>query len=92
MLSKDTGRLGWIELLTILAVALPPAAMVIVQPDLGSGLNILLLLGGMILFRGLTGRVFKVLLVVVPLPFLARRKISPPRRRTACSLRMTSMI
>lgn len=66
MLSKDTGRLGWLELFTILAVALPPAAMVIVQPDLGSGLNILLLLGGMILFRGLTGRVFKVLLVIVP--------------------------
>jgi rod shape determining protein RodA len=60
------GRLGWIGLLTVLAVAMPPAAMVILQPDLGSGLNILLLLGGMILYRGLAGRVFKLLLVVVP--------------------------
>lgn len=67
ILSKDTGRLGWLGLLGVLAVALPPAAMVIVQPDLGSGLNILLLLCGMILYRGLTGRVFKVLLLVVPI-------------------------
>ncbi|GFK95227.1 Peptidoglycan glycosyltransferase MrdB [Fundidesulfovibrio magnetotacticus] len=66
MLSKDSGRLGWLSLLTVLAVVLPPAAMVIVQPDLGSGLNILLLLCGMILYRGLAGRVFKVLLVTVP--------------------------
>jgi len=66
MLSKGVGRLGWIGLLTVLAVAMPPAAMVIMQPDLGSGLNILLLLGGMILYRGLAGRVFKLLLVVVP--------------------------
>jgi rod shape determining protein RodA len=62
LLSKDTGRLGWFGLLTVLAVAMPPAAMVVVQPDLGSGLNILLLLGGMILYRGLTGQVFRVVL------------------------------
>jgi rod shape determining protein RodA len=37
MLSKDSGKLGWLELMAVLAVALPPAAMVIVQPDLGSG-------------------------------------------------------
>jgi len=66
MLSKESGRLGWLQLIAVLAVAMPPAALVIIQPDLGSGLNILLLLGGMILFRGLTGRVFKTLLVVVP--------------------------
>ena len=66
MLSKGTGRLGWLGLLGVLAVAMPPAAMVIVQPDLGSGLNILLLLGGLILYRGLTGRVFKTLVVAVP--------------------------
>ena len=66
MLSKDTGRLGWVGLITVLAVAMPPTAMVVMQPDLGSGLNILLLLCGMILYRGLTGRVFKLLLVAVP--------------------------
>ena len=67
MLSKDSGRLGWLGLISVLAAAMPPAAMVIVQPDLGSGLNILLLLCGMILYRGLAGRVFKVLLLVVPI-------------------------
>ena len=66
MLSKEAGRLGWGGLITVLAVAMPPAAMVIVQPDLGSGLNILLLLCGMILYRGVQSGVFKVLLVAVP--------------------------
>jgi len=67
MLSKGTSRLGWLGLFGVLAVAMPPAAMVIMQPDLGSGLNILLLLGGMILYRGLTGRVFKTLVVAAPI-------------------------
>lgn len=48
-----------------------PAALIVKQPDLGSALNILLILGGMILFKGITPSVFKVLVVALPglLPF-----------------------
>ena len=66
LLSRGTGKLGWLELIYILAISMPIAGLVIIEPDLGSGLNILLLLLGMILFRGLSGRVFKVLLAVGP--------------------------
>jgi rod shape determining protein RodA len=54
-----------------LLVGLVPAGLIIKQPDLGSGLSVLLLLGGMILFKGLRKRVFQVLCLVVPvcLPF-----------------------
>lgn len=66
LLSRESTKLGWLELLFVLAVSVPPVALVVVQPDLGSGLNILLLLAGLILYRGLAGRVFKVLLVLLP--------------------------
>jgi len=66
ILAARQGKLGWGELLTVLAVGLIPAGLVIIQPDLGSGLNILLLLGGLILYRGLTANVLKFLLVAVP--------------------------
>jgi len=66
MLSEASGKLGWLGLLGVLAACLVPAAMIVVQPDLGSGLNIVLLLGGLILYRGLTGGVFKTLIVAIP--------------------------
>lgn len=71
LLARMEGRLGWINLGKALLVGLVPAALIVRQPDLGSALNILLILGGMILFRGLTPGVFKVLLVMIPsiLPF-----------------------
>lgn len=71
LMARMEGRLGWTNLGRALLVGLVPAALVIRQPDLGSALNILLILGGMILFKGITASVFKVLVVVVPimLPF-----------------------
>lgn len=71
VLSEGTDKLGWLGLAGALLVGLAPAGLVISQPDLGSGLNILLLLGGMILYRGLRPWVFRTLLVAGPamLPF-----------------------
>ena len=66
LLSKRPDKLGFVELCVVLAVCCVPAGLVITQPDLGSGLNLLLLLGGIILYRGLTGRVFKTLAVIIP--------------------------
>lgn len=71
ILAQTEERLGWVDLGRALLVGLVPAALIVKQPDLGSALNILLILGGMILFKGLEPRVFRVLLVTVPavLPF-----------------------
>jgi len=71
LMARMEGKLGWLNLGRVLLVGLVPAAFIVKQPDLGSALNILLILGGMILFKGITASVFRVLIIVVPvmLPF-----------------------
>ena len=66
ILSRSPGLLGWKGLAGVLIVGLIPAGLVITQPDLGSGLNILLLLGGIILYRGLKPSIIKVMAVLGP--------------------------
>lgn len=66
LLAREPDKLGFTRLAYVVGVGLIPAGLVIIQPDLGSGLSILMLLGGMILFRGVTGRVLKTLLVAGP--------------------------
>ena len=44
---------------------MPVALLIIVEPDLGTGLNVMLLVCGLILFRGLSGPVFKTLVVAM---------------------------
>lgn len=66
LLSRRHDKLGWHELVYILGVGMIPAGLIILEPDLGSGLSILMILGGIILYRGLKPRVFKILAVMVP--------------------------
>ncbi len=66
ILARMEGSLGWKELLNVLAVALVPALFISRQPDLGSALNILLIGGGMILFKGLRPAVLKTLILAAP--------------------------
>lgn len=66
ILSKEREPLDFIRLVYALGVGLVLAGLIIKQPDLGSGLSILMILGGMILFRGVTARVFKTCLVAIP--------------------------
>jgi rod shape determining protein RodA len=66
-LSKESEKLSFIPFLKICGIAVIPAALVVMQPDLGSALNLLLLIGGMILYKGMTGPLFKVLAVGMPL-------------------------
>ncbi|MCL2124188.1 MAG: rod shape-determining protein RodA [Desulfovibrionaceae bacterium] len=72
LLSRDGRPLGWGEFLRILLVGVIPAAFILMQPDLGTTLNLLLLLGGMILFHGLKPGVLKSCFVALPcmLPLL----------------------
>ncbi|MFO7717846.1 MAG: rod shape-determining protein RodA [Desulfohalobium sp.] len=67
MLSRVPGELGWGGLVKVFLVGVVPAALIILQPDLGSGLNLLLLLGGMVLYKGLAPSVAKTLFVALPL-------------------------
>jgi rod shape determining protein RodA len=67
MLSKAKGGLDWRNLSKVLALAGLPAGLIILQPDLGTGLSLLLLLGGMIIYKGLERPVGRTLLVLLPL-------------------------
>ncbi len=66
-LSNLNSPIGWKDFFKILGVVLVPVALIVKQPDLGSGLNILMLVGGMMLFYGLKKRIIITVLIVVPL-------------------------
>ena len=66
VLARDGRMLGWIDFFKVLLVGLVPAALIITQPDLGTTLMLLLLLGGMILFHGVKASVLKVCLLAAP--------------------------
>lgn len=66
ILSREREPLDFLRLAYVLGVGLILAGLVIKQPDLGSGLSIIMILGGMILFRGVTARVFKTCIVAIP--------------------------
>lgn len=66
LLARDSRPLGWKNFCSVLCVGLVPCGLIIVQPDLGTTLLILLIMGGMILFHGLKGYVLKTCLLVAP--------------------------
>lgn len=66
LLSRNGESLGWWDFFRILLVGLVPGALIITQPDLGTTLMILLLLGGMILFHGIKAHVLKACLLAAP--------------------------
>ena len=66
-LCRDGESLGWKRLGQVLAIGLVPFLFIAKQPDLGSGLTVLVLLGGMVLFHGVKWKVLRVCLVVIPL-------------------------
>lgn len=67
ILSRSREPLGWREFLFVILVGAVPAALILKQPDLGTTLNLLLLLAGIILFRGLKLYVFVPLCLLFPL-------------------------
>lgn len=66
LLSGSSERLDLKELGTVLALGAVPALLIIKQPDLGTGMLVLLLLGGLILYRGIVPWLFRTLCVIVP--------------------------
>ncbi len=66
LLARDGRPLGWKAFCSVLAVGLVPAGLILMQPDLGTTMLILLILGGMILFHGVRGYVIKTCLVAAP--------------------------
>lgn len=67
MLSLTRDPLGWKQLGAVLFVGLFPAFLIFRQPDLGTCLLVLLLLGGMILYKGVRSDVLKICCGVTPL-------------------------
>lgn len=66
-LSKDGEPLGWIRLAKLMIIGLIPFALIAKQPDLGTALTILFLIGGMALFHGIKWKVLRICLVIIPL-------------------------
>jgi len=67
VLSRSGESLGWWRLFKVFLVGLIPFALIVQQPDLGTGLTVLVLLGGMMLFHGVKWRVLRICLIAVPL-------------------------
>lgn len=66
-LAKDGETLGWRRLIQLLVIGLIPFALIVKQPDLGTGLTVLFLVGGMALFHGIKWKVLRICLVLIPL-------------------------
>ena len=59
LLARDSRPLGWKNFFSVLAVGLVPCGLIVVQPDLGTTLLLLMLLGGITLFHGVRPGVLK---------------------------------
>ncbi len=67
VLSRNGETLDWGDFLRVLLVGLVPGAFIVTQPDLGTTLNVLLLLAGMVLFHGVKAKIFKTCVVLFPI-------------------------
>lgn len=67
ILTRTPGLLAWSDLSKILAIIAPLVGFIILQPDLGSGLNILLIVGGMMFYHGIKSHVLIVLALTLPI-------------------------
>ncbi|GFM31983.1 rod shape-determining protein RodA [Desulfovibrio subterraneus] len=66
LLARNSHPLGWGEFIKVVGICLIPAVFILKQPDLGTTLNMLLNVGGIILFRGLSKGVFRTCLIAGP--------------------------
>ena len=66
LLSRRKESLDWKELIGVCAIASIPALLVLSQPDLGTTICMLAILGGIVIFRGLKKAVVRILLLLLP--------------------------
>jgi rod shape determining protein RodA len=78
MLANGHGPLGWTDFFKVCAIGLLPCFFVFIQPDLGTAVIIMAILGGMIIFRGLKFPIVKVVLCLLLLsPFFMWKMVYP---------------
>ncbi len=68
-LASDGEYLGFRRLFKIIMIGLVPFILIVQQPDLGTALTCIVLVGGMALFHGIQWRVLRICLIVIPLSF-----------------------
>lgn len=66
LLARYKHPLRWRELFFVLAIVAIPCLLIFLQPDLGTTLLLVFLLGGMILFHGVKKYVFKTGCILLP--------------------------
>ncbi len=67
LISRHSQKLSWLNILEVLAVCLVPCILILMQPDLGTTLNLFLIIGSMILFHGIKKSVFITSLIAMPI-------------------------
>ncbi|WP_291321118.1 rod shape-determining protein RodA [Desulfonatronospira sp.] len=67
VLSNNEHPLKLKDLIKVLIIAIIPVVIVARQPDLGSALVILFILGGIIVYQGIDRKIVKILLVLLPM-------------------------
>lgn len=67
LLSRGQRPLDWGPLFLAVGVGMVPAGLIVLQPDLGSALSVLALLGGIILYRGVRWPVLRLMVILGPI-------------------------
>ncbi len=67
MLSQTHEEIDWPNLLKFILILSIPTYLIIKQPDLGSGINILLIAFGMLFYKGMQKKVFLTLFLSIPI-------------------------
>lgn len=92
MLAARKGVMGWAEFGKVLGVSMIPILLVFLQPDLGTSVIIMLILGGMIVFRGMKSSIVKVCIVLALLSPLLMWKVVFPNLKPYQQQRIKSFV
>jgi rod shape determining protein RodA len=66
-LSQNKDPLDWFRYIQVIAVAAVPAMLILLQPDLGTTLILLLFIGGLMLFHGVRWNVLRATFLLLPI-------------------------